>query len=484
MQIRKVEGLENLLQSLSMDEEPGKIHHVVYPWSEYSKIPGQDLGFWYSTDGCHYATLRRLISQEFARTGHPCGDRLADSLVLAFTLMPKTPDVLTEFERVLGSLVATDFSQFLFVPASALLRIVRPGRAPEHDLIGLFGHGPFGYEPLDSHLLEQIKSGVERIGLGSFLQDQEFSELLGCIAIYRQAQSTKVIDFNGLGFSGRLAPDAVNLIQYYFDDLSGALFEDFWRKHLESQYLFVAAGADLLDRTSLESLPGTAWLSVFWGFQLLSARGMVSFKKEKSHYKGELALQVQSFGRKLIEAKDRIRMELAEHSGLDPERVHPSLLSFGRLVTRARELQNRDYVEESFTLLMVALESLLLTKQDLKSSTLSRRAGALLAVSGDKRFEDSVKQVSKLYDARSRFVHEGEAIAPDLLTDLQEVCRTVFFAAYRGQARFTDPGKSGWKDKWVAVLDYIAACFDAGIIVDSDAAKSSGALKNQAGHSS
>jgi hypothetical protein len=38
MQIRKVEGLENLLQSLSLDEEPGKTHHVVYPWNEYSKV--------------------------------------------------------------------------------------------------------------------------------------------------------------------------------------------------------------------------------------------------------------------------------------------------------------------------------------------------------------------------------------------------------------------------------------------------------------
>ncbi len=111
MQIRKVEGLENLLQSLSLDEEPGKTRHVVYPWHEDSKVLGrQDIGFWYSPERCQYSTLRRLILQEFRRIDHPSSDRLADGLVLAFALMPKTRDVLTEFERILNSFAAADVS--------------------------------------------------------------------------------------------------------------------------------------------------------------------------------------------------------------------------------------------------------------------------------------------------------------------------------------------------------------------------------------
>ena len=107
-----------------------------------------------------------------------------------------------------------------------------------------------------------------------------------------------------------------------------------------------------------------------------------------------------------------------------------------------------------------------------------------MSVSEDKHFGDSVKSVEKLYDARSRFVHQGEAIPPDSLKALKEVCRTVFFAASRSQARFTEGDENNWKSRWVTVLDYISACFDAGIIVDSGAATISGALKNQAGHSS
>jgi hypothetical protein len=483
MQIRKVEGLESLLQSLSLDEEPGKIHHVVYPWNEYSRIPGRDIGFWYSAERCQYSTLRRLILESFNRIGHPSSDRLADGLVLAFILMPKAGDVLTEFERVLNSFVAADVSQFLFIPASALIRYVTVGQSPKHGIIGLFGHGPFRYAPLAGDLMERIKYRFERIGLGGLLP--ELAKFFGCIAVYREPQSTKVIDFTGLGFKGHQPPTVANLMQYYFDNLSETLFEDFWQKHLESQYLGVAAGANLLDRVSLEALPGTGWLSIFWGFDLLTGKGTISLIADQSYRRDTLAMQVHSLGTELAEAKRRMEIEITEHLGPGPHAVYPSLLNFARLVALSRELQNRHYVAESFTLLMVALESLLAERESI-STTLSRRAGALLAVSGDKPFEDSVKSIRKLYDTRSDFVHQGEVIELDSLRALQEVCRTVFFSAYRSQARFAQAGagENDWKRKWTATLDYVSACFEAGVPVDSEAVSNSGALRDQPGRAS
>jgi hypothetical protein len=323
--------------------------------------------------------------------------------------------------------------------------------------------------------MRKIKYRFERIGVGGLTTDLD--KFYGQIAVYREPRSTKVIDFTALGFKGHQPPEVANLIQHYFDDLSDALFEDFWQEHLETQYLGVAAGAALLDRATLESLPGTAWLSIFWGFDLLSARGMISLTTEESHRRDTLAWQVHSLGEGLGEAKRRMELELTEHLGPGPHRVYPSLHNFARLVARSRELENRGYVDESFMLLMIAMESIL-AERDSISTTLSRRAAAILAVSEDKPFEDSVKSVLKLYDARSKFVHQGEAITPDLLKALQEVCRTVFFAALRSQARFTE-GDENWKGKWVTVLDYISACFDAGVTVDTSTASISGALKNQ-----
>jgi hypothetical protein len=117
MQIRRIEGLEGLLQSLSLAEGPGKTYHVVYPFHEYSMIPGQDIGFWYLAERCKYATLRRLILERFKEIGHACTDGLADGLVLAFTLMPKAGDVIAELEKALNSFVAADVSQFVLIPS-------------------------------------------------------------------------------------------------------------------------------------------------------------------------------------------------------------------------------------------------------------------------------------------------------------------------------------------------------------------------------
>jgi len=289
----------------------------------------------------------------------------------------------------------------------------------------------------------------------------------------------KVIDFTELGLRGHQPPEVVTLIQYYFDDLSSALFEEFWEEHLETQYWGVAAGAGLLDRASLEAVPGTSWLSVFWGFDLLGGKGMMSLITEESHWRDTLSLKVHTLGSDLADVTRRMQVELKD-LGPGPHRVYTSLRNFARLVARSRELQDQGYIEESFTLLMVAMESLLAESESI-STTVSRRAGALVAISGSKQFVDSAKSVQKLYDARSKFVHEGGAIQPDSLKALREVCETVFFAAYPSQARSTrdERDASSWKVKWVKMLDYIAACFCAGVAVDANAAYDSGAPEGQ-----
>ncbi len=356
VQIRKVEGLQSLLESLSLEEVPGTTHrYVVYPWDEYSKVPGNDIGFWHSAEGCQYSTLRRLIAQRFKEIGHPTTDRLIDGLVMAFVLT-RTADLISEFERLLDSFAAADVSQFLLLPASSLLRYIKKDEPPEHEVIGFFGHGPFHYAPLAGGLMEKVKYRFERIGVGGLLPDIE--KFLGCIAVYRDPQGTKVIDFTGLGFKGHQPPEIVALIRSLFDDLAAALFEDFWKKHLETQYLSVAAGATFSTALCWKApSPGTGWLSIFWGFDLLSAKGMISLITEETQCKGVLAIKVHSLGRDLAEAKHRMEVEIKDLAG--PHRVYPSLVNFARLVARSRELQNRSYVEESFTLLMVAMESLL-----------------------------------------------------------------------------------------------------------------------------
>ena len=183
-------------------------------------------------------------------------------------------------------------------------------------------------------------------------------KLFGCLALHREPVRTKVIDFGRLGYEGYQPPDVATLMQYYFDDVSGAMFEKFWKAHLESQYLGAAAGADLLDRALLESLPGTSWLSVYWGVELLGGKGIISWITEETQTRANLAVRVYALGNELTKAKERTQVEL-DGLGPGPYRVYPSLLNYARLVARARELQNKGYIEESFTLLMVAMESLL-----------------------------------------------------------------------------------------------------------------------------
>ncbi len=132
--------------------------------------------------------------------------------------------------------------------------------------------------------------------------------------------------------------------------------------HAETQYLAVASGASLLDRASLESLPGTGWLTIFWGFDVLHANGMISLITEERQRKGTLALRVHSLRNELQKAQEHLRTEVTDELGFGPHTVCASLMNFSRLVARSRELRQRGYTEESFTLLMVAMESILTDK--------------------------------------------------------------------------------------------------------------------------
>jgi len=476
MNIRKIVGLEELLRSLSLEEAPDKMRHVIYPWHEYSLKRGQDVCIWHVDANFSYVSLQRLIIETFKAKGHLTSPKLADALILLYTQSPRNPNPLDQLEQFLSAFTEATISQYVVLPSSPSLKLYGPvdesdSAEPKEELIGFFQHGNFRYEPFAGELFERVKYRFKRLRLAKLQEDLE--KILGRLAIYRERVPITVLDFAKLGFRGKQADSVVSLMQYYFDDLAAIAFEGFWEEHLASQFLLVASGAQPLDRTFAEALPGTSWLSLFWGVEVLGSNGMISWITEESHLRGTLSLAVHNFGNGIIRALDRLKEEI----GQVPTEAHPppfpSLLKYARLVTRGRELQSKGYVEESFVLLMVAVESLLASK-DAISETISRRAGALLAIAKSKRFEECLKSVQVLYEARSRFVHNGAPISSERLTDLQSLCSLIFFAAYRSQIHCAEKSETAWKRQWVRTLDYFSACLDASFPIDPTTIRFSG----------
>jgi hypothetical protein len=188
-------------------------------------------------------------------------------------------------------------------------------------------------------------------------------------------------------------------------------------------------------------------------------------------------MAVYEFGRQLAKAKSKLSHEVLPAQRERPLRYFDSLDQFTRLITRSRGLEYQGYLDESYALLMIGLESLLGEKASIVAAV-SRRVGALIALAGGKPFEDTLRDISSRYDARSKFVHEGQPIAVVALEQLKEACSIVFFSILRSQTQWIDRGDGqahAWRDTCIKQLDYIVASLKVGVPIHEPSAALCGA---------
>jgi hypothetical protein len=94
------------------------------------------------------------------------------------------------------------------------------------------------------------------------------------------------------------------------------------------------------------------------------------------------------------------------------------------------------------------------------TSSVTRRTAALTCRPLGKSFVEAVKDCEKIYDARSRYVHEGKNPARELEKLATTICREIVFCLFRIQRdrRMREPG---FRKMWVKSIDFIVGAFDS-----------------------
>jgi hypothetical protein len=459
MDFSQIDGLDDLLGSLTVGAKPESADYasfVIYPAHRYSLCPGADICIWYKAAlEASFQRLRALIQRALVKGGLGSSSRFADAVLFAYAITEPTDDRTEKLRRILVRTTVSDVSQFFIIPSSAFFEVWGSAKDRPAMSIGSVKLGPFLHAPFSGDVLASVHYRIGKTGVrGDHRQALDAKK--GTICVSREPRSISVMDFDRLNIKGA-SESELALLNYYFDDVAEYWFEEFWREHLEWQVTLVASGADVLDKGTLYGLPGYTELSIFLGLSINGHGGTVSMIEEVRSLRDSIAKRFYNFKQDCNRIKDRWAVEVDTRDG--PLSYFGSVVNLARYMVRSREMKLRGSTDEAFVLLITGLEALVADGHDSITKNISRRIAAITSLTESTAAEAARKEVAKLYEARSRFVHEAVPIDPSVLPILEHICERVYFTALRSQAVIKAPNNEDWRKRWLAVLDYLyAAC--------------------------
>jgi hypothetical protein len=274
----------------------------------------------------------------------------------------------------------------------------------------------------------------------------------GRLAISRQPLNLNIIDFNKL-------PSDSTPREPFIDNYFQAVF----RFHCEERVgkikdalLIYEAGGLLHFKSSLLVNP---WKS--------TNIGLFTFKSSKqqswSVCSKALMVCVNTPPSELLEeCKQWLREELG-HESLEKRPIDQTIRSYCRFLQRAYDHRHEDRPEESFLHFAIALD-LLLGWKGSSASSVSSRSSVLTYSSANTDMESQIKRVNKLYDARSKYVHEGRIPEETALKEIEEICLCVLWCLLKVGAS----GEFQDVENWLNYIDLVTATEKAGECVTAE----------------
>ena len=397
------------------------------------RTPGVTL-FHPLVDDLSLDALARRVEAELKGVDHVASREMALlSLGLFATLPPSDRGAVERFNEVLKGTLHADVS----------LYAVLPGDPPENFEFRL---GPFTFGPLDT---ERLGYRCERARSDAYKRMAE--QLRNALAVTRDVQAVKVLPWVDLTKTHSYQEPAYILLDEYFACLHTKLFDEFWSELAREQELPVAAGAPYIDERKLRGAFGIQPWAVF----LKTGRRMGGWVVPGAVV--SFSFDFCGADRRFPEIAARLRDDFDVQSLGDSE-VHRTLSTYTRFIFRAHRHEFDGNQDEAFLHFVISLD-LLLSEGDELSKTVMRRAACLVHRPLSMSFERACRHVRGLYDARSKYVHEGRAVKSEALEQVKAVAREVLWCLMRAQ-RATDSRDSGFVARWLKRIDHLCSAFE------------------------
>jgi len=311
---------------------------------------------------------------------------------------------------------------------------------------------PFSVRSLDANELERLVDATRRDGCDYF--DRYPANWSGCLVIERRRRETHFPDILRLeeGLDGGMAhaiPDYLPVRDEYFNACGVLLRETMVAEYEQALHPCVLMGGVIIDLRD-PRVPGGQMIAIFQPSQLQApaspARYFLPLAQSWGiHYSRQAPglingqfREVAAFGivqgmdGEAKRARQSINADLAGFNG--PGRQPDFLGRFIRLAGEARLARDRMGGQDngvSMALFATALEVLLGRNRGREmgiTEAISRRGAALFCPPAPmgRRPIETREGIRRLYDARSRLLHDGVGPAAGEVDDMEELVRSVF----------------------------------------------------------
>lgn len=433
-------------------------------WREHIAVPDQQvnldgrrmklpqISFWYyEHDDLTLDGLLRKIVAALSAANHKVTLEIASAVVAIFACSNDNSVPFVErFNKLFSSIVTSDLNQFF------LIRHLK--NVPDYRFdVGSFSIGPFDSKRL---AYQSKKAGSD------FFERYEKSLEEMAFSVERRFQSVKVIHWERVVAYGyawnphtrEFCNVAEQLIDYYYAQLSSLHFQRFLKGIHEAQEIPMALGSAWFALNALTDLPGSQRISVYLNI------GGENFGFV-CPYTSELTVNLGG-GHKGVPYTESYLLEQFDFTELQECGIHKTLQTYCHFLALGEDHLREGRVAEGFLHFVIALD-LLLGTEGSSTTSVSTRGAALAHRGVNRSYKEVLEELKLIYNARSKYVHEGRIPDSRMANAVKAVCREVAFCLLRLQ-RDVKNRTTSFGEQWTKDIDFLVAAIEAKRQVDAD----------------
>ena len=388
-----------------------------------------------SEGGHTISGFRNKLQAILFENDHVCSNEVIDA-ILAITVASKTSGVdRFEFlDECIKCIELTDVSHFLILPVLS--------NGCELKFSG------YSLGSLEDNILKS-----RCIRTGSDYYDRYGKMLKGKFALRSPEFKCRVVNFSKIGINSRLSQSQQwnILVLNYFELISKVHLEDMWANLENTQIFNSPFETHIIDPVNLRN--NAFKLSETISIYLFDNLGYVVPES-----KGIILNQIDS--------KDDAAIRYFEHKKqyqidkITDSEIGRALNDCARFCDESGRFLKLGRENEASLYAVICLEYLFSESKEI-ATDISRRCAVLTYLRMGGEYKKCFNELKQLYSARSKFVHEGVKVTRGQATRLFDYARETLRALLVLHTNEMNR-QTGFREKWIKNLDFIAAGFDAG----------------------